>query len=277
MLTTSERAALYQKEQAENKKLPVFDIYAFIFNSFYYLYHDSFRWFLLFVLLPVTGMFIPGDPAFNYLCGMLGARVINGFAAPYIMRRVKKKYVENFTEANPEARIEYFSVSPLRLVVLSILSFGFYLFYWTYKNWAAVRKYTKEDIWPILWGWVFWIFFIIPLFVRMRNSLQKDGRPSKGFMVYASVFLAVYMTYRLGDAFFEKLFAYSVPLGLTVMYTACAAFFAAPFFLIPVQRRINAYNKEPVRKGILPGEVLVTLIGIYLFLRAVGIIPAGLI
>ncbi|MBS4773771.1 MAG: hypothetical protein KHX55_05810 [Proteobacteria bacterium] len=277
MLTTSERVALYQKELAEDKKLPAFDIYAFVFNSFYYLYYDSFRWFLLFVLLPVIGMFIPGDPAFNYLCGMLAARVINGFAAPRIIRRVKEKYVGQFAEANSEARIEYFSVSPLRLVVLSILSFGLYLFYWTYKNWAAVRKYTKDDVWPILWGWFLWLFFIIPLFLRMRDSLRKDGRPTKGFMIYASLYIVFYLAYRLGDAFVESLMNYSLPLGLAVIYTALAAFVIMPFFLIPVQRQINAYNKEPVRKGVLPGEILVTLIGIYVFLRAAGIIPGGLI
>lgn len=277
MLTTSERVALYQKELAEDKKLPAFDIYAFVFNSFYYLYYDSFRWFLLFVLLPVIGMFIPGDPAFNYLCGMLAARVINGFAAPRIIRRVKEKYVGQFAEADSEARVEYFSVSPLRLVVLSILSFGLYLFYWTYKNWAAVRKYTKDDVWPILWGWFLWLFFIIPLFLRMRDSLCRDNRPAKGFMAYASAFLILYLFYRLGDVYAERLMNYSLSLGLTVVYTACAALMAAPFFLIPVQRQINAYNKEPVRKGVLPGEILVTLLGIYLFLRAAGIISVGLI
>lgn len=277
MLTTSERVALYQKELAEDKKLPAFDIYAFVFNSFYYLYYDSFRWFLLFVLLPVIGMFIPGDPAFNYLCGMLAARVINGFAAPRIIRRVKEKYVGQFAKADSEARVEYFSVSPLRLVVLSILSFGLYLFYWTYKNWAAVRKYTKDDVWPILWGWFLWLFFIIPLFLRMRDSLRKDGRPTKGFMIYASLYIVFYLAYRLGDAFVESLMNYSLPLGLAVIYTALAAFVIMPFFLIPVQRQINAYNKEPVRKGVLPGEILVTLIGIYVFLRAAGIIPGGLI
>ena len=71
MLTTSERVALYKKELAENGKQPVFDVYAFVFNSFYYLYYDSFRWFLLFALLPLIGMFIPGNPAFNFLSGML--------------------------------------------------------------------------------------------------------------------------------------------------------------------------------------------------------------
>ncbi|MBQ8661749.1 MAG: hypothetical protein IJ482_05445 [Alphaproteobacteria bacterium] len=274
MLTTSERVALYKKELAENGKQPVFDVYAFVFNSFYYLYYDSFRWFLLFALLPLIGMFIPGNPAFNFLSGMLAARVVNGFAAPHIMRRVKKKYVENFAEADSEARIEYFSVSSLRLAVLSVLSLGLYFFYWSYKNWAAVKKYTKDDVWPILWSWFLWLFFIIPLFVRMKNSLRQNGCRTGKLMICGGVFIALYVTYRLGDVWIEQLAQVMSPAAVVfAVYFLFACFLLAAVMLALVQKEINVYNGIKVRKNILSGEVIVTLLGLYLFLRMIGVLP----
>ena len=42
-----------------------------------------------------------------------------------------------------------FSVSPLRMLLLTILSMGFYRIFWFYKNWAAVQKIQKLDISPL--------------------------------------------------------------------------------------------------------------------------------
>ncbi len=39
----------------------------------------------------MIGMFIPGNPAFNFLFGMLAARIVNGFAASRILRRIPKR------------------------------------------------------------------------------------------------------------------------------------------------------------------------------------------
>ena len=34
----------------------------------------------------------------------------------------------------------YFPVSPLKLIVLSVCTFGLYKFYWFYKNWCLIKE-----------------------------------------------------------------------------------------------------------------------------------------
>ncbi|MCL2919752.1 transglutaminase-like domain-containing protein [Shewanella litorisediminis] len=43
----------------------------------------------------------------------------------------------------------YYPVSPLKAVLLSLLTFGLYPCYWTYKNWQYVQKQLEPGIWPM--------------------------------------------------------------------------------------------------------------------------------
>ena len=41
--------------------------------------------------------------------------------------------------------IEYFSVSPIKLVIMSIISLGLYDFYWFYRNWQKIFAQEKNE------------------------------------------------------------------------------------------------------------------------------------
>jgi hypothetical protein len=58
----------------------------------------------------------------------------------------------------PDGQPIFFPVSPLKLVVMSTVTFGIYELYWFYQNWKLVKHRTRRDIMP------FWRAFLrVPL------------------------------------------------------------------------------------------------------------------
>ena len=117
----------------------------------------------------------------------------------------------------------YFAVSPLKLVVMSICTMGFYELYWFYKNWVLVKKREDSKIIPL--GRAFFTFFFCySLFKRVRDSATKVsvGKAiSPGLL--ATGWIIVTLLWRLPD-----------PLWLITYF--------AVIFLIPVQNMVNEIN-----------------------------------
>jgi hypothetical protein len=65
-------------------------------------------------------------------------------------------------------------ISPLRLIVLSILSFSIYEIYWIYKNWWYIKERDGLDIRPIWRGW-FGIFFCHSLLRRIHDDFECNA------------------------------------------------------------------------------------------------------
>lgn len=65
----------------------------------------------------------------------------------------------------------FFVVAPRKLLLMVLLSQGFYLVYWNYKHWANYRQQTGERIWPWARG-LFALFFYYSLAKRTRQKLQ---------------------------------------------------------------------------------------------------------
>lgn len=62
---------------------------------------------------------------------------------------------------------KFFVVSPLKLVIMSVCTFGLYDIYWIYRQWQAVDATRTEKISP-LWRTVFSIYYIFQLFTEMK-------------------------------------------------------------------------------------------------------------
>lgn len=75
------------------------------------------------------------------------------------------------TEEVPSAL--YFSVSPLKLVVMSFGTFSLYQIYWFYKNWWLVKERERSDINPAGRS-VFAFFFCYSLFSKIRDTAQEN-------------------------------------------------------------------------------------------------------
>jgi len=127
-------------------------------------------------------------------------------------------------DSRPESQAPFFAVSPLKLVVMSIFTFGLYELYWFYKNWQYLKLREKENISPF-WRAFFGIFFCYSLFSEIREW-QKElgkGQMPAGWLTFG--WIVTTMAYRLPD-----------PLWLVSM--------ASVAFLVPVQKVANDINRE---------------------------------
>lgn len=72
----------------------------------------------------------------------------------------------------------YFSVSAMRIIVLSFLTLGLYQIYWMYKNWKIIADEDKsKKISPFWRSWVFGFIYSFPLITKISTSLNyQDSR-----------------------------------------------------------------------------------------------------
>jgi hypothetical protein len=117
----------------------------------------------------------------------------------------------------------FFYVSPVKLVVMSVVTFGFYEIFWFYKNWFYVKEHSQTKCWPLVRS----IFSTITYYFLLQE-IQKAGevqgiKPSFALGVPAIAFFALTACWRLPD-----------PFGLVGIF--------APFALLPAQKYINSLN-----------------------------------
>lgn len=51
--------------------------------------------------------------------------------------------------AAPAVQTYGYHISTTRIVVLSVISFGLYLFYWVYRTWDQYREHTGANVYPV--------------------------------------------------------------------------------------------------------------------------------
>ena len=81
---------------------------------------------------------------------------------------------------------QYFSVSSVKLAIMSICTFGLYELYWFYNNWVHIKNTQNPDIMP------FWRTFFAPLwaFSAFRYIQNKANDEKLELNIYAA-FLAI--------------------------------------------------------------------------------------
>jgi len=89
--------------------------------------------------------------------------------------------------AEPEP--EFYTVAPRKYVALYILTFGWYGFYWFYRNWKLYGQYSGRRNWPVIRA-MFSIFFIHRLLRYINKSLSRQGmRRLRGGFVIVPVYI----------------------------------------------------------------------------------------
>jgi len=127
-------------------------------------------------------------------------------------------------DSRAESQAPFFAVSPLKLVVMSIFTFGLYELYWFYKNWQYFKLREKENISPF-WRAFFGIFFCYSMFSEIREWQKELGKGQMPAGWLAFGWIVTTMAYRLPD-----------PLWLVSM--------ASVAFLVPVQKVANDINRD---------------------------------
>jgi len=68
----------------------------------------------------------------------------------------------------------FFVVAPRKLVLMVLLSQGFYLFYWCYQQWACYRRATGAKVLPLVRAFCS-VLFLYSLVMKIRQKLALDG------------------------------------------------------------------------------------------------------
>jgi hypothetical protein len=123
----------------------------------------------------------------------------------------------------PDGQPVFFAVSPLKLVLMSTVTFGIYEIYWFYKNWKLIKQRTESSIMPF-WRAFFGVFFCYSCFREVKDVAASRGVsfPSSPGMLAAG-WIILTLLWRLPDPY----------------WFVC---FLAPLMLMPVQNAINRLN-----------------------------------
>ncbi len=178
---------------------------------------------------------------------------------------------------------EFFSIPPLRLFLLSVVTFNLYNVYWFYKQWKAVKYKEKSRIYPFWRAW-FDIFFALSLFKRVSSKAHEYGY----FERFSFMFLGIsYILLTLTDRVLTQmstLFEGVYPVSTIFFFDVGSLLFSilSCIPLMAVQQNINFYlEKTQVLLKPRPfskGEIIIASIsGIIYILFVTGIISDFLV
>lgn len=78
------------------------------------------------------------------------------------------------TAAEIEQSSQFFTASRLKLVLMSLCTFGIYELYWFYKNWVLIKQRTGQNIMP------FWRAFFAPIWAySCFNEINSAAQQNK--------------------------------------------------------------------------------------------------
>lgn len=97
--------------------------------------------------------------------GSAAASVANPYEAP--QARIADPVVESGSEAS------FYVVSPSKFLIMAIGTFGIYIVYWFYRNWAQLNRRHK-DYWPVMRA-IFSIFFTHSLLGEVDQKIRRRG------------------------------------------------------------------------------------------------------
>jgi hypothetical protein len=139
----------------------------------------------------------------------------------------------NVNQSTESSKPLFWNISILRLILLSIGSYGFYETCWIYRNWRYLKERNGLNIRPF-WRSVFNIFFCHTLLHRIygdRNA-RLFKTPTFSHQLMATGWVALTICSQIVN---------SLPGDAA---RVVAGFIPSFLFLIPVQNYINAVEKE---------------------------------
>ncbi|MBW6484897.1 MAG: DUF4234 domain-containing protein [Syntrophobacterales bacterium] len=148
------------------------------------------------------------------------------------------------------------------LVILSLVTFGFYNIYWFYRTWESIKSYTNADFRP---GWR-----TFGLFIPFYNLFRIDGMFRHD--------IELLRTTVDGAKLIKKPFLYGLSFVLFTGFLKLPAPFELLYFLsvwplAGAQSHLNSYwekgqSELPKRTKLYWGEIALIIIGGGFFLMA---------
>lgn len=251
----------YQEELKDNKKYSsIFNIWAFLFSSFYFFFKRMYWHFIIFLVLPfiLSMIFKPMLGENNgYIISLLVIHLIAGFIANPHYKKYMQNYVENYKDADTSKVVIYDSMSLTKLVLCMLLSCGLYALYWGYKHWEKYQATTKDDVSPFARGWFFHLT-APSLFSKIGKSINSNIK-----LQYLGI---GYLICCVGSMLIEKYFEATS----LVILLALIIFVTSILLLVIVQKKINEYNitntNEKAKTTINIREIAIILLGFIIFI-----------
>lgn len=124
------------------------------------------------------------------------------------------KFGKEETEKTAENQI-FFSVGIAKLLLLDVLTFGFYDLVWMYKNWKFIRDKRGRSVNPIL-RTIFAPLFVWQLFAELSEAVVEEGgkKPAWPPALMAIFYIVTNFSARYGARHFNDSFELIAVLGL---------------------------------------------------------------
>ena len=155
--------------------------------------------------------------------------------------------------ATPEADVSapaledherYYVVGKRKFLILSIVTFGAYFWYWSYRQWAQIKRVDNDDLWPIPRG-IFYIFFTHALFTDIDAHLKNRGQQFDWQpMLLATVFVVLTVLNNLSEDVIGRIAPQVVASPWYIIGSLALVFFL-PLLVLPAQRAANLVCDDP--------------------------------
>ena len=258
-MNIAEKIAVYKKDLKKDNLKP-FNVWAFVFGSFYFLYKGISVWcfFLLFVFpwvftTALVAIYPNIEPLWIVgvlIVGFLISHSWAGFVANSEERKYKENFVKKFKSVKLDADVKYFNISPLRLWLSSFFTLGLYDIYWSYRNWSAYKKATKDDVEPLFMA-IFNFLTVFSLQDKIQRLLPERKRLNDICAILYTLLFILAVT------------AYALSFGL-ISLLLFIAYALLPALLIPIQKSINSLAEKTTKDT--KWEIVLLVAGIYCFL-----------
>ena len=96
----------------------------------------------------------------------------------------------------------YFPVSPLKLSLMSVCTFGIYEFYWFYKNWVFIKVNEQSETYPFTRAWLS-IFYCFSFFKKVQASgkaVPDNSSIFPGFLAAGWILLTLFPVFILPES-----------------------------------------------------------------------------
>lgn len=164
-------------------------------------------------------------------------------------------------------------ISPIRLILMSILAPGLYPMYWMYKNYSYIRNRYSEKMEPFGRA-IFFIFFIFDLMRRIHEDpvANKVAKPKFSYNILGPLFII--------SVIFQVIFVNFIS-NVAVSVFCCLLFIVQIFCLVQIQLYINEVTvaSDPDIEYyplISSGHIIVAILGICWWAIMIGLKIAGI-
>jgi hypothetical protein len=180
-------------------------------------------------------------------------------------------------------------LSPTRVLVMTVLSYGFYLFYWFYLTWRQYREHTGRPVFPVWHA----LALLVPIYGLFR--VHAHIRSFRALMTGANVpctlsagwaVVLVMVSSALDWASFQVSGGFEALLAEEAVTREAAQASAlidgvgivvVAGLLLSAQGNLNRYwaslgGKGAVSRGVSPGEVAFALLGVFFWISTLALV-----